>query len=201
MDWSPRRALPILGAMTSYATRNHAFVPACTWVLDGASVVVESTEGADRFELADLVELRLLYAPTRAELARFECRLRTRDGRKWTFTSRTYRGLLDFAPTPVEYVGFVRALVTAAAARAPGCRFRAGARTGSFVFNLGCTVAALVLLVVAVLLFAAIGGGATVVIKLGLIVVLLPFAILWVKRNRPREFDPSAIPDELLPGS
>jgi hypothetical protein len=36
-------------------------------------------------------------------------------------------------------------------------------------------------------------------VKLVVLSVMLPFAILYIRRNRPRPFDPDAVPDALLP--
>jgi hypothetical protein len=183
-----------------YPTRLHALVPPETFEL-GADALSVARDGGPSVAvpLSALRELRLRYSPTRAELNRFECHLRTRDGVHYVLTNRTYRGPLRFEDTSAAYVEFVRALVAATQHAAPQCRFLAGAAWPAFLLNLGCTLFTLGMLGVAVLLLASIGGSALVYLKLALILFFLPFALRWVKRNRPRPFDPAALPAELLP--
>ena len=35
--------------------------------------------------------------------------------------------------------------------------------------------------------------------RLLIILGMLPVGLLWIARNRPRQFDPAAVPEELLP--
>jgi len=183
-----------------YPTRLHALTPAVVFELgENALAMVREGGSTDTVPLASLRELRLKYSPSRAELNRFECHLATQDGRRYVLTNRTYRGPLRFEDTSAAYVEFVHALVDAAQRSAPQCRFLAGAGWPSFVLNLGCTLFTLVMLVIAVTLLASIGGSGLVYLKLALILFFLPFALRWVKRNRPRPFDPALVPTELLP--
>ena len=57
----------------------------------------------------------------------------------------------------------------------------------------------LLLLGVVLWLTAAVSLHGLVVVKLIIIAAMLPTAYLYVRKNRPRRFDPAAIPDDLLP--
>ncbi|MCK6447211.1 MAG: hypothetical protein L6Q99_12550 [Planctomycetes bacterium] len=183
--------------------------PDCTWVLDGEALTLETRDGSrERIELGELAELRLVRASTRADCDRFECRLRTRDGRKRAFASRAEHGRATRvtrvtratgAAARSEYTTFVRALIGALVVRAPQCRFRAVASDRTLGFDLGRVWFWLVLLVVVLLTLAAVGAPSAWT-KLGFVLALLSVAVLWTTLDRPREFDPRRIPGDALPG-
>lgn len=180
----------------------HAGAPDGTWVLDDEALTLETRDGSrERIELGELAELRLVHAPTRAARGRFECRLRTRDGRKRAIVSHVEPGRAADASGRAEYTAFVRALVDALVVRAPQCRFRAAASGGPFGVDVGRAWFWLVLLVVVIVALAALGTPPEWAhFGLVLMLVLAPSAILWANHDRPREFDPRRIPGELLPG-
>lgn len=162
--------------MTSYSTRNNAFTPARQWVLDGATrrVLADGQPPPD----IPLREVRLV---------------------RLEFFSQCYEGLFRFRETPAEYARFVDALHRALAQENPACRFLAGASPVRFW-------AAAILLGTTMLVFAAamlflhhIGFHMPSVLRIVLILVFLPVAILWFRRNRPRAYQPDAIPPEVLP--
>ena len=184
-----------------YPTRNHALVPAVTWVLDGAIVRLEDGQGPPReVALAQVRALRLDFAPTRPERNRFRCRLVLASGETLTFFNRTYAGLNDFRDTSAAYAAFVTALVSALRRHAPGCRYRAGTGVAVYALNLLATG----------FIFCCFGAIAwflyrinltwMLVLKILILIFYVPALLYWVVRNRPRAFDPTAIPPDLLPG-
>ncbi|MBP9912143.1 MAG: hypothetical protein KBF26_01925 [Opitutaceae bacterium] len=183
-----------------YATRNHAFVPATTWVLDGALLRLEDDKGPPRsVALAEVAEVRLTFAPTRPEPKRYRCRLTLRSGGVWEFFNRTYRGVYDFADTSAAYGEFVRALHGALAREAPACRFVAGSSLAAYWFNTGVLVMVGAVLLAAMVFFFTTGMLWVVLIKVLLILVYVPTAIGWLRRNKPRCHTAGSIPPDLLP--
>lgn len=183
-----------------YATRNHAFLPAQTWVLDEANIRIEDDKGPPRVvPLAAMVEVRLAFAPTRPERERYRCQLVLRNAEVLEFFNRTYRGVYDFADTSAEYSEFVRALHAALGQHAPGCRFLAGSSGAGYAFNL--LVLGFVVLVVAgaFVYFVVVGLVWIALIKVLLVLFYTPTAIRWAQRNKPRTYPPDAIPSDMLP--
>lgn len=186
--------------MQSYATRNDAFSPATIWVLDGAVLRIEPDKGAPRaIPLGQVRSLRLDYAPTRPERNRYRCQLMLPSGQTLTCFNRTCAGIYDFRDTSADYVGFVSALAAALAQHAPGCRFVTGATHASYAFNLAAT-AFVLLLLGSVAWFLLVSGLVWLLaIKALFLLFYLPTLFRWVARNRPRSFDPAAIPTGVLP--
>jgi len=183
-----------------YPTRNHAFVPATTWVIDGAELRLEDDKGPPRvIALAEITEVRLEFAPTRPEPMRYRCRLTLRKGTPIEFFNRTYRGVYDFADSSEGYVAFVRALHEALVAHSPGCRFVAGATGVGYALNLVATVFLVVLMVGAALFLYFNGLAWLILLKLSLIAIFAPNLFRWLARNKPRVYAFAAIPAEVLP--
>lgn len=185
-----------------YATRNHALVPAITWVLVGDTLRLEDDKGPPRvIPFRRVREMRLDFAPTRPERNRFRCRLTLVGGEVLTFFNRTYKGLYQFPDTSAEYVAFVGALKDALKHHAPGCQFFAGATWPAYFFNALTT--GFIFLCFAAIAWFLVRVNLTwlVAIKILLLIFYVPVLLRWVVRNRPREFQPTRIPTGLLPAA
>jgi hypothetical protein len=183
-----------------YATRNDAFSPPTTWTIDGAHLRLADDQPAPRVvALADAVELRLEFAPTRMEPDRFRCALRVRGAGHFVCFNRTYAGLGDFRDTSAEYAAFVRALHAAIARHAPACRFAAGATPARYTASVAATAFVALVAGVAALFLVFNGLAWLILLKLALMAIFLPNVLRWLARNRPRAYAPGAIPREVLP--
>lgn len=197
----PPPPLPPAG-VALYATRNHAFMPACVWTLEGAKLRIQDTKGGDRVvPLAEVKEMGLDFAPTRPELNRFRCRLAFRDGGSLEFFNRTYAGVYDFRDTSAAYVAFVQALAAALVSHAPGCRFFSGATRASYLLSVLSTAGLFLCLGLISFFLLASGLSWLIAVKLLILIFYLPALVRWLARNRPRPLVPSSIPSGLLPAT
>lgn len=183
-----------------YATRNHAFMPVQTWVLDGPVLRIDEDTGPSRVvPLTGVATVRLAFAPTRPEPGRYRCQLVLRDAQVLEFFNRTYRGVYDFADTSSQYVAFVRAVHAALSQHAPGCRFAAGSTGAAYALNWTVTLLMGLVLGVAALFLLVNGLILLVLLKIALIAVYAPSVFRWLARNRPQAYAPNAIPPTVLP--
>jgi hypothetical protein len=156
--------------------------------------------GSARFPYASIRELRICFDPTRAEDTRHRCDVQLADGRTASFYSNHFVSMNEFEDRAATYVPLVRGLIARASAANPACRFRSGKRP--FVYWAEHVVL-LVLLLLLVVVLGLVGGVALsnlVLVKLGIIATFIPVMIMYTRKNRPRRFDPAAIPAEALPG-
>lgn len=201
-NWLPMNEVSGPGPAARYATRNDAFARPVTWTLAGAELRCDDGAGPPRvIGLADLAEVRLEYAPTRAEPNRFRCRLRGRSGEAREFFNRTCAGVLDFRDTSAEYAAFVRALHAALARHASACRFVAGASPARYMASVFATVLVALMVVVAALFLVFNGLAWLILLKLALMAIFLPNVFRWLARNRPRAYAPAEIPLDVLPAA
>lgn len=191
---------PAPPAAACYATRNDAFSPATTWAVDGVWLRVQDEQGPPRLiALADVAEVRVEFAPTRAEPNRFRCALRVSGAGRLFFFNRTYAGLGDFRDTSAAYAAFLLILHAALARHAPACRFTAGATPARYTASVVATAFAALMVVVAALFLIFNGLAWVILLKLALLAIFLPNVFRWLARNRPRAYAPAAIPPDVLP--
>jgi hypothetical protein len=185
-------------APLSYTVRRNALESARTWTLDQTGLGWSDDKTQGHFKFGEISTIRLEWGATRFDGRRFLCSVSRFNGWMEQIVSTEYSGLADFTDRKDDYLPFVRALVAATAAANPSCRFVAGSSLGKYWVNLASLAFA-----VAVIAIAAVSIGipltAVVVAKGIVIAFLLPLAISWVRRNRPRPFDPQAIPADVIP--
>ena len=100
--------------------------------------------------------------------------------------------------TAAKWAPFVGALIHRTSAANPACRFRAGSSSAAYFGSLAAMLAGLGLLLLVMVSIGVVFPW-LIVVKLIIIAVLAPLAIRWLKVNRPRSFDPGAIPASVLP--
>ncbi len=191
---------PHLDAEVHYATRNNALTPEVVWKLRGDRLLREDGKGPPRaVSLEEVKAVQLEFAPTRPEPNRYRCRVTLNNATRLEFLNRTYRGVYDFADTSASYLEFVLALHTGLARHSPGCQFVAGASTASYAVNIAVLVLVVAVVLGALGFFLMAGMLWVVLIKVLLIVFYLPSAIRWVRRNKPQQYRPESIPEDMLP--
>ena len=154
--------------------------------------------GPARFPYAGITELRLSFDPTRFDTNRHRCDIKRNDGRT-TIWSTHYVSVGEFEDRAATYTSLVRALVARVAAANPDCAFRAGKRPlvywAEHTFLLAMST-------LAVFVVAAVGGSAIselVWLKIAIVAGMIPLALIYARKNRPRHFDPTTIPADVLP--
>lgn len=155
--------------------------------------------GPARFAYADIVELRLSFDPTRFDSKRHRCEITMRDRTRTNIWSTHYVSVGDFEDRGATYAPLARALIARVAAANPHCVFRAGKRPlvywAEHTFLLAMST-------LAVFTVGVLGGSAIselVWVKIGIVITMIPLALVYARKNRPRHFDPSGIPGDILP--
>lgn len=185
--------------MTTYTYRLNALEKPTTLTLEDDALLVEREGRIERILLAGLTESRLSFAPTRADLVRYDCRLTARGGARLLIRSTSWEGFGDFKDQGPEYAAFVREL-HARLAGVEGVAFVRGESPARYWGSLGCFAGVMLMLLVVLLGTGLIFVPAVAVIKLVLILVLVPWVWKWGRVNRPGVFDPRGVEGELLPG-
>lgn len=171
-----------------------------TYRLDGDTLEIDTTRRVNRVRLAEVEQVRFVYAPSNVSSKGFRTQLRLSDGKSITFGNLSWRSLMDMDSNDAGYHAFVAALAAAIARANPRARFVAG-KPLAFWLALA-TVSALSMLMLFFFTGRAFLQGANTI---GLFGVLLTAASLWqvapmVLLNRPRELGSGEVPDDLVPG-
>jgi hypothetical protein len=188
-----------MSSATAYSFRAHAFVKEATWRTEDGMLTCERQGQTMRFPLAEATDVRLVFDPTRLSYNRFRCNVRFRDGREAVLINQSYSGFADFEDRSVSYVPFVRELIARITQATSACRFHAGKPTLGYVASLAFLFAMFLLLAIVLWVTETVSLSGLVTVKLIIIAAMLPTLYLYVRKNRPRPFEPAAIPGDLLP--
>ena len=191
-------------APPTYIARANALEYEAIWRLgpDGLELQGGPTAGPDvvlRFPYRDIVGVRLSYAPSRVDSARYRCDLRMRSGQQLAMLSTHYAGIADFEDRAATYAPFVRALIARVAAANPSARFRSGKNPVTYWVEHLFLLAMVVLLVFVLSMtgFAPLSESSWA--KLGIVLGSIPLLLVYTRKNWPSRFMPDTIPKDVLP--
>jgi hypothetical protein len=182
----------------SYTVRRNALETARTWIVEDSGLSWQGGPHAGHFDFSEIASIRLEYGATRFDAARFLCSVSRFNGWTEQIVSSEYTRFADFIDRRADYVPFVRTLIAATAAANPKCQFVAGSGSGRYWLNIAALMFSALIVALAAVSFG-IPLTAVIVTKAIVILFLLPRAIAWIRRNKPRPFDPANIPADVLP--
>jgi hypothetical protein len=193
-----------VAVLPSYVARANALEYEGTWRLMPDVLELQSgpTAGSDvvrRYPYRDIVGVRLSYAPSRVDSARYRCDLQMRSGQRLAVLSTHYAGIADFEDRAATYSPFVRALIARIAAANPSASFRSGKNPLVYLAEHVFLFAMFALLI---FVLSAVGFGPlseSSWLKLVIIIGFIPLLIAYMRKNWPRRFAPEAIPNDALP--
>jgi hypothetical protein len=184
----------------TYRSRTSVLENEATWTLaPDALERAEAGAPTQRLPYRDIVELRLVYDPTRFDTNRYRCDLTPVTGRRATLKSTHYVSVGNFEDRAASYSPFVRELVRRVGEAAPRCRFRAGKRAWVFWAEHIFLLTTLLLLAGVLMMIGNFALPTIATIKLAIIATYIPIVIKYATRNWPRAFSPDDVPPDVLP--
>jgi hypothetical protein len=172
-----------------------------SFVLEGDMLSVDTGRKQQEVRLGAVEEVRMTYEPGRLSQRVFRTRVRMVDGKTFTFSSLSWKSLVEAQELGPDYRSFAKSLFQAIARANPKARFVAGQPAWKWVITTG--IAAMCFLAMAVLIWRALQVGATGTALLG---ALFAGIGIWqlepmVRLNKPRAFSPDMPPTDLMPRS
>lgn len=170
-----------------------------TFTIKGRRLIVDQTRKVSEVDLGQVEQVRLTYEPRSFARRAYRTTLRVTNGKTVSYTSISWKSMIEARSQDEEYSRFTRELLTAVASASPRASFIAGK---PFVIWVLLTVLAFTTLVVlALFTWRAFSNGATGAALFGLAIGGLG---LWqlepmVRLNKPRDFRPETPPRDLLP--
>jgi hypothetical protein len=134
----------------------------------------------------DVGAVRTAFAPTEWKTWRHVFELTTRKGATLVVDNAHFKSVGDFEDRSASFIPFVLACVDRIAVLAPDARGRVGAGPLNYYGQLAFALGMMVLLAF-VLFTLPTPTTALIVIKLALIGAMLPVAIAWAVRSKPRK--------------
>jgi hypothetical protein len=167
--------------------------------LEGDTLVVDSLRKVDRVDLRTVEELRLSFEPKSFVNRVFRLTLRLRDGKSVSFSSITWRSMIDARPQNDEYRAFALKLIEAVGKASPQARFICG--KPALLWGLTVIITAATLLTIAAFSLRALqlGSLTTALFAVGVLALGIWQLEPFVRLNRPAHFTPQEPPQALLP--
>ena len=193
------RAIDPAAGETSYRFRPRMMGAEFAFRLDPDVLAWDLGRRNGRIAYRDIERLRLCYRPANLAGSRFIAEIWSRQGVKFEIASITQRSVFDFQNLATEYRVFIVELARRIAASGGTCRFEAGFppwRWWPAFF-----VAALTLVAALYISLRTLIAGEAVA---GVVIALFTLVFVWqigsmIVRNRPRIYDPNAVPGDVLP--
>ena len=184
----------------TYAFPENAFAKRRTYRLTQDALTWEE-EGAtlDGVFYDAIAEVQMTYAPTRFTTNRYRTRIIFRQGGMVNLFNTDYAGIGDFPEKNEDYAAFVRELHKRLAERGTNTVFRKGNSTAAYVLNLALTVFIFAMIALAFVLLFNFGLMWVAVVKLMVVLTFVPVLIRYIRRVRPAEYDPLALPPDAVP--
>ena len=155
--------------------------------------------GPARFPYRAIKELRLTFEPVQPDDTRHKCEVKLTNGERTGIYSVHFSGMNSFEDRAATYVPLVHGLVARVAAANPDCRFWSGKPALAYWFQIGLILVLVLALVGVITFLTGFNFSDLALVKLAVIVAFIPVMILYVRKNKPRRFDPAAVPEDALP--
>jgi hypothetical protein len=170
-----------------------------TFTLEGSKLTVDSGRKVQEVNLAAVELVRMTYEPRSFAQKAFQTRVRLTDGKVFSFSSLSWRSLIEAERLDRDYRAFTRALFEAIRRASPTARFVGGRPRILWVIT--AILAAGSLLAMALFIWRAFEAGYTGAMLMGAFFLAVGIWQLepMLRLNRPQDFSPEDPPRELLP--
>jgi hypothetical protein len=181
-----------------YTVRRNAFEKQRVWRVDDSGLSWTYDGRGGHFDFSEITSIRLEWAASRADHARYACYVVRFNGWTETIVSTHYAGPMQFPDRRETYRPFIVELILRTAKANPACTFHAGATLLSYAGSFLILGTSLVLLA-AVALSLGVPFTWLIIAKLIILAFLVPLGLAWLWKNRPRRFTPPDVPPDVLP--
>jgi hypothetical protein len=167
--------------------------------LTGQGMSFQSGFRSGVWRYGDIARIRLTYRPVSMLKHRFRADIRHKDGRTLKIVSATWAGIVAMTPQNDSYRAFIEELHRRVAAEGRGVEYVAGLH--SIAFAIAAAVLAVIMIAIAALLARAVASGEfiAVLFLIGFVAWSAWSVGGWMTRNKPQQYEPQSLPEQLLP--
>ncbi len=175
--------------------------PETVLTLDATSLAWRSGQRRGRVALDEVEQVRLAFRPANLNFKRYLVTVKGKGGQRAAISNLSWRSMIAAEDKSAAFSDFVRELHRRIARAGAKATFVSGIGWVRFIGAAAMAGVVLVTLAIFAARFATEEVGAW---KVALFTLLFGGVFMWqmgtfVLRNRPRRYDPEAIPDMLLP--
>lgn len=183
----------------SYAHRNSLFHKQRQYRILHDGLAWQDDDQSVVLPYCDIQSVELQFAPSRVQGNRYLMTLNAKKLGKVQITNTTYRGIGHFEELNETYVPFVQALHQKIADKNSDVVFKQGSSWAGYIFSILVVLFLILVVISAGWFFTMFGMIWVAFIKLVILAYYLPRLWRYIKRNKPAEYDPLALPQNVLP--
>jgi hypothetical protein len=121
------------------------------------------------------------------------------NGERASIYSVHFDGVISSQDRAGTYVPLVHGLIARIAAINPDCRFWSGKPALVYWLQIGAILVLLLALLAVLAFLTGFELSDLALVKLVVIISFIPVMYLYVRKNKPQQFAPAAIPEDALP--
>lgn len=184
--------------MITYLFRKSTFDKEKTFALLPNGLSIQEEQLPEKLiAYSSIRSIRLSYVPDRMRTNNYQCHIET-DKDIYLLMSWSYVSLANFKEDKENYKAFILELIARVHAANPRVLLLSGRPRGAYYGSIFfMALAFIVLAILFAKLSAAISGISW--LKLVLLLLMIPLAISYIKKNKPGNFSAAAVPPSLLP--
>jgi hypothetical protein len=161
-------------------------------------LTVDTGRRIDHIPLSAVEQLRLTYEPQSLGRGALRAKIRLKDGRSISFSSLSWKSMIEAKSLRAEYGIFLHALIARIAQANPNARFVAGQPLLRWIAIVVVTAALLTAVVSFAWRAAMSGTAAAALLGIGVAAVGIWQLEPMVRLNRPRRFTADDVPSALV---
>lgn len=184
--------------MIAYRFRKSTFEKEKTFSLLPNGLSIQEEQLPEKvIAYSSIRSIRLCYMPDRMRTNNYQCHIET-DKDKLQLMSWSYVSLANFKEDKENYRALVLELIARVHAANPRVLLLSGRPRGAYYGSIFFMAVAFIVLAI---LFSKLGASISGLswLKLALLLLMIPLAISYIKKNKPGNFSAAAVPPSLLP--
>lgn len=181
----------------TYSFRASAIEKERTLTLEDSSLVIQQGERTESVAYRDIKSIRLFYDPDRFNLNKYICEITDKKGGTTQVKSVHFKSVGNFEDRSEAYKDFLLALHEKLIPL-DQVAFLAGNKPGCFAGNIVIMVVSITGVGMA-LWYMGSAVGAHILLRLVIFMVLLFWGLRYMRKNRPKNYDPRNIPEQIIP--
>ena len=186
--------------MITYTYRPDIFRTNITYSIEDGHINWKDEKGrSGTIEYKNIYQIRLIYTPSRLNKNQYQIEISETNGDFTKIKNIHFKGAANFEDRSKDYNGFVIELHKNISLVNPNVRFNAGVSSGKYKFYWLLLIFSILVLLAALLFMISFGFVWIAVAHILAMLYLFSISKSFMKKNKPRNYNPNNIPQNLLP--
>lgn len=186
--------------MTNYTHRLSILTEKRTYSVGDNALTWSDDDGtSDSLNYSNITRVTGKFDPSRVQLNKYSLKIHSRNRAPLEITNTSFEGFNDFSDHSDQFRAFSVTLHKKIRSKNPDAKFAKGSTPLGYLLSVFTTIFIGILILLAAIFFITSGMYGIVIVKFLLIIFYFPSLLRYLKNNKPANYDPYNIPQEILP--